>query len=171
VYRAAVTIVCACCNAEIGDVATVWAFSAPDYWGAPEAGGESFLEDELCCIDAPELQELHFFIRGIIEIPIHDSDEHLTFSVWVSLSPVNFERAVEHWDDPARGEEKPYFGWLSNNIPGYPETLQLKTRVHTRQPGLRPLVELEPTDHPLAVEQRNGIDAHRLPEVAKACGG
>jgi hypothetical protein len=30
----------------------------------------------------------------------------------------------------------------------------LKTNVHTRARGLRPTVELEPTDHPLAVEQR-----------------
>ena len=150
---------------------SVWAFSAPDYWGAPEVSGESFLEDELCCIDAPDLQELHFFIRGLIEIPVRGSAELLTYNVWVSLSPANFERAVAHWDDPARTEEKPYFGWLSNNIPGYPETLQLKTRVHTREPGKRPFVELEPTDHPLAVEQRAGIDAHRLGEVAKQCAG
>ncbi|MGW1264432.1 DUF2199 domain-containing protein [Streptomyces drozdowiczii] len=33
-------------------------------------------------------------------------------------------------------------------------TLNLKTRVHTRPVGDRPFVELEPTDHPLAIEQR-----------------
>ena len=169
-------LVCECCGTELGDAPSVWAFSAPDYWGAPEVGGESFLEDELCCIDAPELEECHFFIRGLVEIPIRGlrdgrADEHLTYNVWVSLSPKNFERAVQLWDDPARTDEAPYFGWLSNNIPGYPETLQLKTRVHTREPGRRPYVELEPTDHPLAVEQRAGIDAHRLAEVAKVCGG
>jgi len=152
-------------------VPSVWAFSAPDYWGAPEVSGDSFLEDELCCIDAPDLQELHFFIRGLIEIPVRGSAELLTYNVWVSLSPANFECAVAHWDDPARAGEKPYFGWLSNNIPGYPDTLQLKTRVHTRDPGKRPFVELEPTDHPLAVEQRDGIAAHRLAEVAKQCAG
>ena len=32
-------------------------------------------------------------------------------------------------------------------------------------------LELEPTNHPLAVEQREGIDAHRLAEVATVCGG
>lgn len=168
------TFVCECCGTELGDVPSVWAFTAPDYWAALDAGGESFLEDELCCIDASEpdgAPELHFFIRGLIEIPVRGSDERLTYNIWVSLSPANFERAVRRWDDPARAEEQPYFGWLSNNIPGYPDTLQLKTRVHTRQPGRRPIVELEPTDHPLAVEQRDGIEAHRLAEVAKVCGG
>ena len=85
----------------------MWAFSAPDYWGAPEVSGESFLEDELCCIDAPDLEELHFFIRGLIEIPVRGSAELLTYNVWVSLSPANFERAVQLWDDPARTEDVP----------------------------------------------------------------
>ncbi|WP_238015108.1 DUF2199 domain-containing protein [Dactylosporangium sp. AC04546] len=163
--------VCACCGTDLGDVPSVWAFSAPDYWEAPEAGDESFLEEELCCIDAPELEERHFFIRGLIEIPVDGFSDHLTYNVWVSLSPANFARAIERWDDPERATEQPYFGWLSNNIPGYPDTLQLKTRVHTREPGRRPFVELEPTDHPLAVEQRDGIAPHRLVEVAKVCGG
>ncbi|GAA0728108.1 DUF2199 domain-containing protein [Dactylosporangium roseum] len=165
------TFVCECCELDLGDVPSVWAFSAPDYWSAPGVGGESFLEEELCCIDTPEREERHFFIRGLIEIPVKGTEEQLTYNVWVSLSPANFERAVERWEDPGRVEEKPYFGWLSNNIPGYPETLQLKTRVHTREPGRRPFVELEPTEHPLAVEQRTGIDAHRLAEVAEVCGG
>ncbi|WP_308294565.1 hypothetical protein [Streptomyces sp. RKAG290] len=34
--------------------------------------------------------------------------------------------------------------------------------------GRRPLIELEPTDHPLAVEQRNGITLDRVREIAEA---
>jgi hypothetical protein len=30
---------------------------------------------------------------------------------------------------------------------------------------VRPRIELEPTDHPLAVEQREGISAARLAEI------
>jgi hypothetical protein len=43
----------------------------------------------------------------------------------------------------------------------------LKTNVHTREVGVRPLVELEPTDHPLAVEQRDGIAMARVQEIAE----
>ena len=43
------------------------------------------------------------------------------------------------------------------SLPGYPDTLRLKSRAPTRAIGRRPRVELEPTDHPLAVEQRQGI--------------
>ncbi len=39
--------------------------------------------------------------------------------------------------------------------------------VHTRPVGARPLIELEPTDHPLAVEQRDGISWDRIQQIAE----
>ena len=60
------------------------------------------------------------------------------------------------------------FGWLSTHLPVYePSTVNLKTLVHTQPVGERPLLELEPTDHPLAVEQREGIDLARVQELAE----
>jgi hypothetical protein len=169
---APVTFVCTCCGKDIGDVPRGWSRPAPDYWGGDDAGDESFLDEELCYIDVPTLGEQHFFIRGNIEIPVHgDGEEGLVYTVWASLSPANFRRAVERWGDPDRVKEPPYFGWLSTHLPGYPETLSLKTHVHTREPGTRPLIELEPTDHPLAVEQRDGVPLHRLAEIAELVAG
>jgi Uncharacterized protein conserved in bacteria (DUF2199) len=45
--------------------------------------------------------------------------------------------------------------------------VNLKTHVHTREVGRRPFIELEPTDHPLAVEQRDGITWERVQEIAE----
>ncbi|MFD4373901.1 DUF2199 domain-containing protein, partial [Streptomyces sp. NPDC058527] len=73
------------------------------------------------------------------------------------------------WDTPGREAEPPYFGWLTTDLPIYaPTTLNLKTHVHTRPVGERPYVELEATDHPLAVEQRTGITPDRVREIAAA---
>jgi hypothetical protein len=41
----------------------------------------------------------------------------------------------------------------------------LKTMVHQRPVGERPMVELEETDHPLSVDQRDGIDPARMEEI------
>jgi hypothetical protein len=38
--------------------------------------------------------------------------------------------------------------------------------VHLRGGGIRPFIELEPTDHPLAIEQREGISLERVKELA-----
>jgi hypothetical protein len=90
------------------------------------------------------------------------------WTVWTSLSRQNFRRLLDHWDDSEREKEPPYFGWLCTLLPTYPDTLNLKTHVHTRTIGLRPFVELEPTDHPLAIEQSKGISTERVAAIAEA---
>ncbi|WP_269317979.1 DUF2199 domain-containing protein [Exiguobacterium sp. KJ 601] len=57
------------------------------------------------------------------------------------------------------------FGWLSTELPIYPDTINLKTNVHMRAVGIRPLIELLPTNHPLAMEQRNGITRLRVDDI------
>ena len=106
-----------------------------------------------------------FFIRGCIEIHVHGESEPFVWGVWVSLSKANFEQERALAQDPRRIEHPPYFGWLCSRIQIYPDTLLLKTLVHTRRVGVRPYIELEPTDHPLAVDQRMGITAARAHEI------
>jgi hypothetical protein len=110
----------------------------------------------------------HFFIKGNLEIRVVDQNSPFSLSIWTSLSRENFERAGALWNEPKRIKEPPYFGWLSSRVPGYPETLSLRTTVHTRSVGTKPLIELEPTDHPLALEQRSGITLARVAELAAA---
>ncbi|EDX20579.1 conserved hypothetical protein [Streptomyces sp. Mg1] len=87
----------------------------------------------------------------------------------MSLSRENFSRSADLWDTPGRESEEPYFGWLTTDLFVYsPTTLNLKTNVHTRPIGQRPLIELEPTDHPPVVEQRTGITQDRVRNIAAA---
>ncbi len=110
----------------------------------------------------------HHFIRGCLELPVIGSKEKLVFGVWVSLSEASIRRAAELWSAEVPDDEPPRYGWLSTRIHLYPGTLQLKAAVHFRGNGLRPLVELEPTDHPLALEQRQGISMERVQEIVAA---
>lgn len=141
-----------------------FAWDAPAYWSdGLSAEPDNVLEPEICVIKGQG-----FFVRGLIEIPIFDSAEIFTWNVWVSLSKDNFVRSLEMWDKPGRETQPPYFGWLSTDIPIYPlPTLNLKTNLHTRALGERPAIELEATDHPLAVEQREGITWPRVQEIAE----
>ncbi|MFH8561842.1 DUF2199 domain-containing protein [Streptomyces sp. NPDC017988] len=132
----------------------------PDFVGA----GDCLLSSDQCVVRGQ-----HYFVKGLIEIPVVDSGEVFSWGVWLSLSRENFARAAELWDRPGREAEQPYFGWLTTDLPVYsPTTLNLKTHVHTRPVGERPYVELEPTDHPLAVEQRTGITLDRVRDIAAA---
>jgi hypothetical protein len=143
-----------------------FAFEAPAYWyGIPEGerARRAVLDEELCTIDGR-----HFFIKARICIPVHESLDAFEWVVWVSLSEASFQRVVATWEQSGREAESLYFGWLSSEIPGYPSTLNLKTNVHTHPLGERPTVELEPTDHPLAVEQRTGISLARVRDIGEA---
>jgi len=123
------------------------------------------ISPDQCIID-----DEHFFILGRVEIPVIDSSELFAWLVWVSLSEHNFLRATELWGTEGRETELPYFGWLQTDLPCYSTTtLNLATNVHTRPVGERPFIELEPTDHPLSVEQRNGISLMRVQEIAEEC--
>lgn len=118
------------------------------------------LTTDTCVID-----KRWYFVRGCLDIPINDSGETFTWGVWASLSKENFDTFLELYEEEEREHEGPLFGWLSTRLPGYPETLHLKTSVHLRNHGIRPFIELEATDHPLAVEQREGITRERLVEI------
>jgi hypothetical protein len=131
--------------------------------GIPEAELESRVDvnADQCVVD-----EEHFFVRGHIEIPIHDFHEPLSFSVWSSLSESSFLQMCERWEDEDRDTDPSYFGWLSSPIWIYPSTINLKLSVQSRKPGLTPLFTVEPTDHPLALDQHHGISISRWHELA-----
>ncbi|MFR9756314.1 DUF2199 domain-containing protein [Streptomyces sp. TR06-5] len=155
---------CTCCGKRHGELPMNYFAAAPYVWDP------SFADAPDCLLSADQcvIRAQHYFVRGLIEIPVIGGDEVFSWGVWVSLSRDNFSRAGDLWDTPGRESEKPYFGWLTTELPTYPSTLDLKTHVHTRPVGERPLVELEPTGHPLAVEQRTGITRDRVCEIAEA---
>lgn len=135
------------------------------YYGIPpeERDLRCELTSDTCIVD-----DEFFFVRGTIEIPVEAMDETFGWGVWVSISEASFDELLSRWDDPQRTALGPYFGWLSADFLVYPDSENLKTNVHVQPPGFRPKIELEPTDHPLAVEQREGITQGRLAEIYAA---
>ncbi|MFF3089819.1 DUF2199 domain-containing protein [Streptomyces nojiriensis] len=156
---------CSCCGARHGGLPLHYTAEAPAVWNAAFAEADDcLLSSDQCVVKAR-----HYFVKGLIEIPVIGTDEMFSWAVWVSLSRENFARAVDMWETPGRESEPPYFGWLNTELPVYSSTtLNLKTNLHTRPLGERPFVELEPTGHPLAVEQRTGITPDRVCEIAAA---
>lgn len=120
------------------------------------------LSDDACVID-----NQWFFVRGCLEVPVHGYREPLNYGVWLSLSRDSFARYAAIFNDVNRRSDTTFFGWLCTAIPGYPDTQLLKTAVHVRPWPTRPLVQLEPTDHPLALEQRDGVSPWRVQQIVE----
>jgi hypothetical protein len=149
--------------------------TAPDYWreehkkknrlaGLLPAWGKkhskTFLDEDFCAIDNND-----FFVRGLIHLPIIGVAETFRWGVWGSLSRENFETLLKMNDDPERVELPSMFSWLSNRLPEYPDTLNLKMYANIQETGLRPTFSLELTDHPLSQEYHHGIAPERVREI------
>jgi hypothetical protein len=156
---------CKCCGRQHDELPLDWNATAPDHYLAiPEAErpARTQLDKDFCTIDGKD-----FFIRGLIEIPIIGRDDRFAWGVWASLSAASARTIAEVWNAPDCANAGPFFGWLCSHLELYPETIGLKTHVHLRA-DLAPFIELEPTDHPLAIEQRNGITVDRVAAIAEA---
>lgn len=160
------TWTCSCCGRQFDELPLDWTTAAPvPYLDIPEAerAARAELTEDFCTIDGKA-----FYIRGLVEIPILGHADRLAFGVWASLSAVSARKVAEVWNSPDQAEVGPFFAWLCSTLPLYPNTFGLKTQVHLRAPPTVPYVELEPTDHPLAVAQRDGVTLARVVEIAEA---
>ena len=154
--------VCSCCGQRY-EGSPSYAFTMPDHYFqlTPEEQNErGNIDKNICSIRHDEHTD--YFIRVCLEIPIHGVISPFLWGVWVSIGKDNLKRYLQTWDDA--DENDAYFGWFCNNISLYPSTLGLKTLAHPRRDNKRPWLELEPSEHPLYLDWKNGLSI----EQAKA---
>jgi hypothetical protein len=155
---------CACCGKTVSGLPDL-AYDAPlHYDRLPEAerAERARLDADFCIIDGED-----HFIRVVCPVPIRGTEAYFGWGVWVSLSVENFARYRGSFMEPDQSSLGGMFGWLCNRLPIYPDTLELQTSVLPQDGGQRPLVWINENhvDHPLYVDQREGITADRLGEI------
>jgi hypothetical protein len=157
---------CAVCGEFHDDLPDIGLDRPDHWWSVPEEERARRIEltPDTCIIDGED-----FFVRGIIEIPVHLCAENFGFGVWISQKRENFEMYRQNPDSSDIG---PFFGWLSTHLACYDEsTLLLKTRAHFQGNNQRPLIEVEESEHPLSIDQRNGISLERAWEIVHFYSG
>lgn len=158
------TYQCSCCGQEYNEPPLTFGTVVPDFYhSVPVAERESRIEikESLCVVD-----DQHFFHRGRLTIPINDSDLDLIFNVWTSISEDNFIKRNQLWNNPDRVKEKPYFGWLQTIVPGYGDTLNIKTIAIENDAGLIPTIKVIEEGHLLKDDQENGISLSKALQIA-----
>jgi hypothetical protein len=159
---------CSCCG-QIHEGSPSYGFKAPDHYASlseEQKASMGHITSDLCTIKHEEGTD--YFIRAVLEVPIHGVSEPFAWGLWVSLSEKSFRRYVETYDDPQEGDG--FFGWVCNRVPWYPEGATLATDVVVQRGGKRPLLFLHHgsgDDHPLVVDQRNGISVAKAQEMAE----
>jgi hypothetical protein len=155
---------CSCCG-EVHEGSPSFGFRAPAPYleQSKEVQEAGSLGTDLCRYADRDGE--YFFIRACLEVPILGIEEPFMWGVWVSLSEKCFNRYVDTYDHPDTTDQ--YFGWLCNYLPYYQKTYALKSHVHPRDHGDRPLIVLEETDHPLSVDFHRGITVAKAQEIAE----
>lgn len=165
---------CACCGEEYNGSPS-FAFSKPPFvFDVPEAEHEARIkfDDDLCLIRAGGEQDTDLYaIRVTLDIPIHDVEEPFNWGVWVTQSEENFFKYFDSYSADQTGEVT--FGWLPVTMlsyrrekPGEP-TEWLACDVQWQPEGQRPMIVLHEVDHPLYLDQRDGISWDRAIEIAQ----
>ena len=158
---------CATCG-SVHEGAPSFAYPRPAAaWDVPEDERPErvYLTEDACVVDGET-----FYIRVVLEIPIHGMDEPFTWGVWVSQSRESFQRYLATFDDDQTGMGS--FGWLEVLMPGFArnglgEPVEfLACDVAWRSPGQRPVVILHESDHPLHAAQRDGISRQQAIDLA-----
>lgn len=149
---------CSCCS-EIHKEIPSFETEAPlYYYYIPESKlEETFLTSDICVID-----DMDYFIKGCLEIPVTGYGEKFSYNGWVSLSKDNFYKFQDLLDVVERENQEPMVGWFSSWLYPFEDTEKLKAKIHFRNNGTRPFIELEPTDHPLANAQKNGLTVEQI---------
>jgi len=115
-----------------------------------------------CVIDGRD-----FYLRGRIPVPIIGLDEPFIWGVWAEISPKNFLRSNEVWHIEGREREPAFPGWLNNELFLFGNTINLEVSVQTQKVGWRPHFTVVDQNHPLAIDQRNGMTLKRVEEIAE----
>jgi hypothetical protein len=157
---------CQCCGQQFNTLPLAFALDEPDPWRAlpdNERMSRGVFSTDGCVIDRKQ-----FHVRARMEIPVIGLDQPFVWGIWASVSEPDFERIGELWYAETRRHEAPIAGALSSDIPIYPATTDLACSLHLQDAGRRPSIRLAVVDHPLAVEQREGITLDRVKEIAAA---
>jgi hypothetical protein len=159
---------CSCCG-EVHEGSPSIAFRAPDQFAGlsdEQQAKMGRLSSDFCTITHEDHTD--YFIRAVLEVPIHGIEEPFLWGVWVSASKGNFERYWETYDEPVAGDG--FFGWLCNALRPYPWDCSRPADVHIQLNGKRPKVVLhrgDPEHDPLVIDQMNGISVARAQQIAE----
>jgi len=116
--------------------------------------------------DFAVLDERHFYLRGLLEIPVLELDSRFGYGVWLEVQQEDFQYLLEHWGDPAQDSFDPVAATLANELAPYDGTEGLHVAVQPVSAESLPSVRLLADEHPLCLDQRNGISAARSEELA-----
>lgn len=114
--------------------------------------------------DFAVLDDEHFFVRGLLELPIPELDGRFAYGSWVEVSMPDFQELMRHWHDEEQFRAVECA--VANELEPYRETLGLGATLRATAPDKLPAIELADTPHELVHDQQHGISLDRSDALA-----
>jgi hypothetical protein len=121
--------------------------------------GRAWIADDFAVLD-----DEHFYVRGLLEVPIPELDDRFAYGAWLEVVRADFTELMGRWRDESQFD--PVHGYLANELEPYRATLGLGATLRPTTPDKLPLIELDEGQHELVREQRTGITVGRSDELA-----
>lgn len=127
-----------------------------------------FLSEDFCVLSGSTQQ--NYLVRAVLEIPVHGLADKFSFGCWSTLSRENFDTYIAGFDDSDYPDWGPWTGWLCNSLETYIGDRPQSAYVHPQPDRQRPTLRIMDPDHPLAIDQDEGISIERLIEILRFYG-
>ena len=149
-------------------------FRRPDFvfrLPADEQTKRVLQSDDMCSVEPAGVEARRHFVRCTMPFDLTDVSGTTRWGLWAEIDEDHARRIHELWSDPEQKKEPPFPAVIANHLPDYPETLGLPVDVRLTGPSTRPELAFPAhVQHPLAVEYRSGVTAHRVIEWLRGVG-
>jgi hypothetical protein len=128
---------------ECGKTHTGWpvlAFESPTYYHLLSEQDKLLraeLNSNFCIVRNKDIT--HFFIRATLIQKVINSEKHLEYSLWISLSEDSFNGYKRNLETQILSSG--CFGWLNTPIPGYDPSINIPMNVYFSTNGKIPVIE------------------------------
>ncbi|MFN8439226.1 MAG: DUF2199 domain-containing protein [Caldilineaceae bacterium] len=151
---------CGICGKIHGGLPMDMAYKNPaNYFKIPpnERAKRIKITDDVCVIDNNE-----FYIRGVLPIPVIDSDKDFRWGTWARVEEGDFKTYLKYWDGNIPENFPPLIGYLSGGLKDYPESDMISVEIYLQSGNQRPFFKVLSSESSLGVDQEKGITMEKV---------
>jgi hypothetical protein len=143
-------------------------FEMPD--ACHDLGTRRRAEQMLLTSDFCILEGKQYFVRCVMEAPVHGFSQRFGWGVWCKLDWKNYKLCWDRFEQSDNNDMMPLSGTLANNLRHYPDTLGRSCTIQLQNDRVRPLAFIDKPDHLLTIHQRDGMTLEEAITQAREIG-
>jgi hypothetical protein len=158
--------VCRACGQHHTGLPLAWGADAPEVLRQvprPEWRSRVKLTSDVCRLD-----RRRYFVRACLMVPIRERGDAFGHLVWVELARDTYRDVRSVWRELRGKPFPPYAGQLASALPYAQPTLGTRVTLHWTGSGRRPDAVVDPSQHEVGRDQREGISVAQAYAFASA---